>query len=197
MTITAHKHYALARRAYEGMSYSPEKRAASQCEWFDSVCEELRLSAKEWAIPKFEALFVKSLSAKSRCVSPMIAGPANFPVSRMKKYNQWEQNASETMMAFLEKARKPKPEPRKEMDYQFEHKEYQIGSVKVLHHKERNRVQLAFNGKPEPEVIGRLKKSGFRWSPSNQVWQRQLTFNAIRAVPYVLGESESTNKEAI
>lgn len=44
------------------------------------------------------------------------------------------------------------------------------------------RLQLVFDGKPEAETRAKLKASGFRWSPKNGAWQRQLTDNARRAL---------------
>ncbi len=126
-----HKHYETARRAHYGTSFSPEKRAVSECEYFDAIVNEFVTEGKEWAIAKFEALFLKSLSAKSRCVSTMIAGPANFPVARMQKYNQWERNASDAMLAFVNKTRKPAKVARTELDYKIEAKEYELSGVRV------------------------------------------------------------------
>lgn len=50
---------------------------------------------------------------------------------------------------------------------------------------EQDRLQIEFPGKPNPETITLLKKNGFRWSPSNQAWQRQLTSNALIAATNV------------
>lgn len=41
------------------------------------------------------------------------------------------------------------------------------------------RLQLIFDGKPEDAVRDILKKNGFKWSPKNGAWQRQLTDNAL------------------
>ena len=35
-----------------------------------------------------------------------------------------------------------------------------------------------FGSKPNEETRAALKSNGFRWSPKNQAWQRQLTRNA-------------------
>lgn len=51
--------------------------------------------------------------------------------------------------------------------------EYQ-GVVKLVENAEANRVQLIFPGKPSAEVRAKLKRSGFRWAPSEGAWQRQL-----------------------
>lgn len=180
-----HKYYDLAYRAHSGTSFTPDKRAASECEWYDSVCEEFTAAGKEWAIEKFTRLFLKSLAAKSRIYSSMIAGPARFPVARMEKYNRWEHNATTELLAFIEKVRKPPVQPRTELDYGIEQKEYQINGVRILHNTEENRLQLFFDGKPEQEMITKLKSRGFKWSPRNKAWQRQLTPNAIHVLPYL------------
>ena len=49
-----------------------------------------------------------------------------------------------------------------------------------------DRLQLVFDGKPKAEVISKLKSNGFRWSPSNTAWQRQLTSNALYAAARVV-----------
>lgn len=49
-----------------------------------------------------------------------------------------------------------------------------------------NRIRLHFPGKPSPEMIQRLKRFGFRWSPSNQAWQRQLNVSAEFATSSIL-----------
>ena len=45
--------------------------------------------------------------------------------------------------------------------------------------EEQNRLQLHFDGKPTDEQRKLLKGNGFKWAPSQSVWQRQLTKNAI------------------
>lgn len=185
-----HKYYDLAYRAHSGTSFTPEKRALSECEFYDSVCKEFLEAEKEWAIEKFSRLFVKSLAARSRCYSSMIAGPARFPVARMEKYNQWERNASDALLSFIDKVRKPPAPSRTELDYGIQQKEYNYSNARVLQNKEDNRLQLFFDGKPDQPMIERLKSRGFKWSPRNKAWQRQLTPNAIAVIPYIFQESK-------
>ncbi len=52
----------------------------------------------------------------------------------------------------------------------------------VVENAELMRLQLVFDGKPDEETRGMLKHAGFRWSPRNGAWQRQLTDNARRAL---------------
>lgn len=43
------------------------------------------------------------------------------------------------------------------------------------------RLQLVFDEKPTDEQIYKLKLNGFKWSPTNRAWQRQLNQSAIYA----------------
>ena len=51
---------------------------------------------------------------------------------------------------------------------------------------EAMRVQLIFDGKPDDETRELLKRNGFRWSPRNSAWQRQLTANGKYAAHRVM-----------
>lgn len=55
------------------------------------------------------------------------------------------------------------------------------GGITVTENTWENRVQIKFPGKPSEEVREKLKGRGFRWSPTQGVWQRQLTNSAIWA----------------
>jgi len=44
-----------------------------------------------------------------------------------------------------------------------------------------NRLQLFFDEKPSEGQRAQLKAHGFKWAPSRETWQRQLTDNAIYA----------------
>jgi len=62
-----------------------------------------------------------------------------------------------------------------------DNEESEINGVRVVNNFQADRLQLFFDGKPAVSVITDLKKSAFKWSPSNRCWQRQLTANAIHA----------------
>ncbi len=105
--MTKHKHYDSAYRAYYSISFSPEKRAISECNFFDEINKEFKeLGADERAFIKFETLFLASLNAKSNCMSAMITGPANFPVARMEKMNNRERARTQEMYDFIDKVKK-------------------------------------------------------------------------------------------
>ena len=44
------------------------------------------------------------------------------------------------------------------------------------------RLRIRHHQKPDAATIRELKGNGFRWSPKNGAWQRQLTTNAIYAM---------------
>ncbi len=58
--------------------------------------------------------------------------------------------------------------------------EEKYGEITLKVDKDDNRVRLLFPGKPSDEVRTKLKSKGFRWSPYNGAWQRQLNEWSIR-----------------
>ena len=54
--------------------------------------------------------------------------------------------------------------------------------VRIIQNTDINRLQIEFDDKPDEEMRSKLKSNGFKWAPSQGVWQRQLTDNAISAV---------------
>jgi exonuclease VII small subunit len=58
--------------------------------------------------------------------------------------------------------------------------------ITVKENVEEMRIQLFFDGKPEPEIRDILKGEAFKWSPRNGCWQRQLTDNARSATRRVI-----------
>lgn len=48
------------------------------------------------------------------------------------------------------------------------------------------RIRLIFDNIPNEEIRTILKSNGFKWSPKNSAWQRQLTNNGIYATKQVL-----------
>lgn len=58
---------------------------------------------------------------------------------------------------------------------------WQFEGGEAVANREENRLQLIFDEKPSEQQRDKLKRWGFRWSPSNKAWQRQLNGNAIYA----------------
>lgn len=61
-----------------------------------------------------------------------------------------------------------------------------VDGVEVQENAEQMRVQLRFPGKPDDATRTLLKSHGFRWSPSQNAWQRQLTGNGKYAAKQVM-----------
>jgi hypothetical protein len=68
-------------------------------------------------------------------------------------------------------------------DRTIEHADLGIAEV---HNYVINRIQLKFPGKPDEQTRTLLKRSGFRWSPRESAWQRQLNSNGIAAAKSVI-----------
>lgn len=49
---------------------------------------------------------------------------------------------------------------------------------RVEYDTQEDRVKIYFNGIPSEKIRTWLKSNGFRWSPKNKAWQRQITENA-------------------
>lgn len=64
--------------------------------------------------------------------------------------------------------------------------EYDNKYFKVVENTEIMRLQLMFDEKPDADTRSILKRNGFRWSPKNGSWQRQLTPNARYALKSVI-----------
>ena len=62
--------------------------------------------------------------------------------------------------------------------------EFEDFDVELDYQEERLRIR--YHEKPDAATIQSLKGEGFRWSPKNMAWQRQLTTNAIFAARRVL-----------
>jgi DNA-binding transcriptional regulator YbjK len=57
----------------------------------------------------------------------------------------------------------------------------------IVRNAEENRLQILFDEIPDAEIRQSLKSHGFRWSPRNKAWQRQLTKNAEYDAKSILG----------
>lgn len=112
----------VAVRAYSGISFTPERRAERVREEYvahiQSVAEDLSplvTNAEQRAIfeeeleryrQRYIDLLTRYLAAKSRVVSPMIAGPSNFPVAKHEKALRSEQKRLDELVSWSERAKR-------------------------------------------------------------------------------------------
>lgn len=288
--------YELAMRAHSGTSFSPEKRGRQVViSYSEELEDDLSKINSEDLKEVYKAGYIKNisawLSAKGRCISTMITGPANFPVRRAEKFSQSEHNRygefrnwRDNFFTRAEKAaERAKPEEQKLaerfelikknisssastiiqidngqnryssrplfvssitgiiqrianegnvnltqmcLDYvkelnaldglkkpiitaqngiwklldqaetiqekkedkkQQENEVFQADGCEIVINYALDRIQIIHPEKPDKETIQRLKKSAFKWAPSQGAWQRQLTSNAKYAVFQITG----------
>jgi hypothetical protein len=60
------------------------------------------------------------------------------------------------------------------------------GICRIVENAEANRLQMIFDGKPSDTIRQLLKSHGFRWSPTEGAWQRQLSNAAIWAASRIV-----------
>lgn len=65
-------------------------------------------------------------------------------------------------------------------------KDIVLGDVIFRENADINRVQIIFPGKPPLTTRDMLSAHGFRWSPTEKAWQRQLNGNGLYAARQVL-----------
>jgi hypothetical protein len=142
--------------------------------------------------PRFVAKWAKYQAAGARTANPMITGPANFPADRNRKRMDVEYARLGEYLDFANGAR-----AWAEKQLRLAERRAVIAAAPVVEgrgfdggryveNEALERVQLVFDGKPDPDVIAQLKRHAFRWAPSLGAWQRQLTPNGKRAAQAVL-----------
>lgn len=110
----------LAESAYQGISFSPERRGESArneyAEHLAEVYKRLESSAQKGGTTDLldkvfdtyraglRRRYSAFLAASSRCVSTMIAGPSNFPVRQMQKRSDIAQRRLGEYLEFSSKA---------------------------------------------------------------------------------------------
>lgn len=71
----------------------------------------------------------------------------------------------------------------KEVGRGFEGWEFEGGRAEV--NTELDRLQLFFDERPDKDKCAALKRNGFKWAPTQNAWQRQLTDNAIYSAGHI------------
>lgn len=135
----------------------------------------IRLKDQAKGDAKLEALGYSQEDIK-QLREPDFCGRVGYPSYALTNNNA-KIKATRDRIAELEK-RQNEPAP--------EGWEFDGGQVVI--NTELNRLQIVLEGRPDDELKQTLKGYGFRWSPKNVCWQRQLTDNAIRAAKAITGK---------
>lgn len=190
-------------RNWSWRSHSPKQRAESALQ---SAVEDIgdgiaALTEKgatadqveEWTA-KAMRLWLAYQAAGARTASPMITGPANFPVARNQEAMAAERKRGEEYYAFAHRPtswleRRHRSADRAALSAEaatVEHRTLEFPGVKLVQNTTLDRIQIVFVGKPDPETIAILKREAFRWSPREGAWQRKNTNNGVQASYRVL-----------
>ena len=70
--------------------------------------------------------------------------------------------------------------------------EHSWGTLAMCYSEER--IRFVFSEIPSSEVRSLLKSNGFKWSPKNSAWQRQLTPNAQYVTKRIIQQLESVSE---
>lgn len=90
----------------------------------------------------------------------------------------------------LDNLKKLKERANNETQQKYE----QVDGVEISEDVTDMRIRLKFNDIPDAETRTLLKHWGFKWSPSNSAWQRQLTTNGIWATKKVIEQLKEMKK---
>lgn len=127
MNINSEEFTKLAYSARRNISFFPENWGKAFCEWTrEELADDLKhLQDTTGSVGNYETKYMERavayLHAVSRCVSPMIVGPANFPVRRSEKamdseHRHWVE-WQEWRNRYISRAtRIPTPSPEAELD---------------------------------------------------------------------------------
>ena len=89
----------------------------------------------------------------------------------------------------LRKCKKRIEELKKAKEAEPQEKEGENGLYKLIENTDIMRIQFEFDGKPSDKIRAILKAHGFRWSPKQARWQRQLNGNGKYAAQKVAEET--------
>lgn len=194
----------LATRAHSGTSHTPERRGESEVAGYVETIAAF--NAKLAAAADTDNRLIEAVAqseryrenhlkkqnevwhSRSRLMSAMISGPANYPVRRQEKaFRAFEKKAGEfynwqerALAACIKAIRAIDAAPvEKAPGAKSGTEEVCIGAVKIVTNHDLERIQILFDGKPDAEVIALLKGAAWKWSPRNSAWQRMITNNSM------------------
>lgn len=100
-----------------------------------------------------------------------------FPTFALTNNNARIKNTAESILK-LERREAAKTQEVTVLQYDIEG-----GRVEISYTDER--INVYHETKPDSDTISRLKRNGFKWSPSRSSWTRQLTDNALYSARFM------------
>ena len=162
-------------------AYSLAEEAAQsrpgQREKLNALADRYAEKLAQWYNEKYRIEAMKAANAQARKEGK----PAPYRSYSLSN-NRQNLNATRKRLESLEAAKAKGTAERRET--------FMGEGVRVIENAEAMRLQLVFDEKPTEEARAVLKKSGFRWSPKNGAWQRQLTDNAKRSLRWMMEDAK-------
>lgn len=184
-------------------SHSPEKRARDALADATVMIEQGQAmivalggcpeQVEQWTAKAIK-LWLSYQAAGARTANPMVTGPANFPVARNQKAlaveqrrgDEWFTHATGARAWINYQKRRAAKAALSAEAASVAHRTIEFDGVKLVQNTTLDRIQLVFDGKPDPETIALLKEAAFRWSPREGAWQRKNTNNGVQSAYRIL-----------
>lgn len=177
-----------ARRAFYWTSFSPDVRGEQtrqeHGEQLAADIEELKAAGIEAETveayrQKFKSLFSGWLSARSRCASSMITGPARFNTTKADKANRSEERHYEVFMEWRERAKRSiirKSKPAKTFSSELERYQSELESAKANHELMKQGNKRISAAKKSGEDISQYLTETFGIKPHMIDWTMKFGF---------------------
>lgn len=193
------KYYNTAYHSYSAQSFYPEKRANQVIEEFSTelAMDLAQLDSLGNYQEKYEAKFLAWLSAKGRCMSAMITGPANFPVAKNRKNMQSEQNKWEEFRSWRERYfkavnRQRTLSPEEEIDATLA----KLDKLIVAHETMKGINKIVKSNKADDEKIAEIvEKYGLKEDEAKKILTPDC-MGFVGFAPYSLTNSNARIKNA-
>lgn len=127
----------------------------------------------------------KELSEKSKELIRTWIPRYSFEPSPIATYQLTNNNA--TIKNTKDRIAQLEAKAKREAETGGESAEYPFNGGKVAINYSEDRVQIFFDEKPNAEKISDLKGRGFKWSYTNEAWQRMITNNTLYNVEWLTG----------
>ena len=132
----------LANRCHAGTSFSPEKRGEQEIQGHKKIFDELSARLGDFFeqkhADKLHALWSDYLSSHAGVLSPMITGPARFPVDRNNKRCEWADNKRKAIWEYCDnlkswKAKAAKRDRIEAAGGELEVKKAELAHAQLMH----------------------------------------------------------------
>lgn len=129
----------------------------------NKIIKSKKLTNEEKVAQLVENLRIKESNAKE-LLKGDFCGRVGFPAYALSNNNANIRSVKQRIEKLKKLAAVAEATP-------IEERTEDINGIQIIDNIEANRLQIIFPDKPSAEVRTELKKSGFRWSPTNGAWQ--------------------------